>query len=1135
MAGNTTTGSRTNRQRIQQHLRTFTFKTLFVEELGWDSLNEHALPITVEGVTYALRPLVEKRGVQVFVCDPDAQGKIPPDGLLRKIEREVTRHAYEHIIIYMNAAREHQVWQWVKREQGKRLISHMHRYHKGQSGELLAQKLERLAIGLEEEERLHMAEVAGRVARAFDVERVTKKFYDRFKREHTAFLTLIGGIAAQTDREWYASLMLNRLMFIYFIQRKGFLDTKAPGRLDGDPNYLSNRLKRVQQEQGENQFHTFYRYFLLKLFHEGLSQRKHPSELESLLGAVPYLNGGLFDVHVLERANPEIAIPDEAFEQLFAFLDEFDWHLDDRPLRSDREINPDVLGYIFEKYINQKQMGAYYTKEDITEYISKSTILPFLLDAAEQKCQIAFRPDGPVWSLLRENPDAYIYEAVKKGYDVPLPSAIEAGLHDVMQRGEWNKPAPETYALPTETWREVVARRTRYQDMRAKLSAGEITSVNDLITYNLDSRRFVEDVITYCTGTDLLRALYESIEHVTVLDPTCGSGAFLFSALGILEGLYEACLDRMQDLVEEREVLDAAMSPEKRQRSPDIAHFQSILERVKHHPSRAYFIYKSIIIRNLYGVDIMEEAAEICKLRLFLKLVSQVERFEDIEPLPDIDFNIRAGNTLVGFDSHDETKQAIEGKAVGKGTTRVEVAFQGQMIFDDRLERVEQKAQDIESAFEEFHELQVKENVDPTALAAKKWQLQHMLSVLRVELDGYLASEYGIDQNSIPKQEEYDARFAQWQQSHQPFHWWVEFYGIMKQGGFDVIIGNPPYVEYSKVRKNYTVQQYQTQVCGNLYTLVMERALKLGRRNGRCGLIVPVSLLCTERMIPLQTILFRTGWSWYSSYDTRPSSLFSGITQRLTISLWVNQSDEHALFFGGYRRWDEEERGTLMALTTYTNISNNEFEPGYVPKVATNIEACIVKNLQTHAPALSHFETVPNEPPIYIHRIIRYFIKAIDFVPYFWNESEGQKKSADYKPFFFQSDVLYAIVAVLNSTLFYWFWHVYSDGFHCGYRDVRAFPIGSLRNFQDMLRLHSLGQRLMNEYHQSTKRRNVLSKSTGRIEYDEFNPRFCLTTIREIDHVLAKHYGFTDEELDFILNYDIKYRMGRDSTNEEEE
>jgi hypothetical protein len=470
-----------------------------------------------------------------------------------------------------------------------------------------------------------------------------------------------GGGRSEKGQQWHLVgplpyLMLNRLMFVYFIQRKGFLDTKAPGKLDGDPNYLSNRLSLVQQERGKDQFHPFYRYFLLKLFHEGLSQREHAPELEALLGTVPYLNGGLFDVHVLERTHPKISIPDEAFEQLFAFFDEFDWYLDDRPLRNDREINPDVLGYIFEKYINQKQMGAYYTKEDITEYIGKSTILPFLLNAAEHKCQIAFRPDGPVWSLLHENPDAYMYDAVKKGCDMPLPQEIEAGIHDVAQRGEWNRPAPEEYALPTETWREVVTRRARYQDLRAKLEAGEITSANDLVTFNLNSRRFVEDVITYCTGTDLLRALYDSIEQVTVLDPTCGSGAFLFAALSILENLYEACLERMQDLIEEREALDVAIPP-------DIDHFQAILERAKQHPSLAYFIYKSIIIRNLYGVDIMEEATEICKLRLFLKLVSQVDRFDDIEPLPDIDFNIRAGNTLVGFASQEETKQAIEGSA----------------------------------------------------------------------------------------------------------------------------------------------------------------------------------------------------------------------------------------------------------------------------------------------------------------------------------------------------------------------------------------------------------------------------------------------------------------------------------------
>ena len=161
MATNTIAGSTTNRQKVRQCLRDFNFKTLFVEELGWDLLKEHPLVISVEGVAYVLRPLVEKRGVRVFVCDPDADGHIPADRVLRKIEHEVIPYAYEHFIIYVDAARENQIWLWVKREQGKRLASRMHRYHKGQSGELLAQKLERLAIGLEEEERLQMTEVPG--------------------------------------------------------------------------------------------------------------------------------------------------------------------------------------------------------------------------------------------------------------------------------------------------------------------------------------------------------------------------------------------------------------------------------------------------------------------------------------------------------------------------------------------------------------------------------------------------------------------------------------------------------------------------------------------------------------------------------------------------------------------------------------------------------------------------------------------------------------------------------------------------------------------------------------------------------------------------------------------------------------
>ena len=369
-----------------------------------------------------------------------------------------------------------------------------------------------------------------------DVEKVTKRFYDRFSTELTAFGEFIDGITAQGDRDWYASLMLNRMMFVYFVQKQGFLD--------GDLDYLRNRLKMVQEQSGGGRFQQFYRIFLLRLFHEGLGQpeAQRAPDLAALLGKVPFLNGGLFDVHDLERDNPDISIPDAAFKRVFYFFDDYRWHLDERPYREDNEINPDVLGYIFEKYVNQKQMGAYYTKEDITGYISRNTVIPFLFDAARKECPVAFGLDGGVWRLLRDDPDHYIYPSVGHGIiwnareaeaptplDAPfdLPDEIVPGVGDVSKRGGWNRPAPSDYALHTETWREVVGRRQRYAKVRDKLASGEVQNVNDLITLNLDIERFAKDVIAQSEGAELLRAFWHSMRDVSVLNPTCGSGAFL--------------------------------------------------------------------------------------------------------------------------------------------------------------------------------------------------------------------------------------------------------------------------------------------------------------------------------------------------------------------------------------------------------------------------------------------------------------------------------------------------------------------------------------------------------------------------------------------------------------------------------
>ncbi|RMD98564.1 MAG: SAM-dependent methyltransferase, partial [Bacteroidetes bacterium] len=327
-------------------------------------------------------------------------------------------------------------------------------------------------------------------------------------------------------------------------------------------------------------------------------------------------------------------------------------------------------------------------------YISKNTIIPFLFDQAREACAIAFEGENSVWRLAQDDPDRYIYPAVRKGTELPLPDEIAVGLDDVSRRDKWNTPTPDEYALPTEIWRETVARRQRYEDVRAKLVNGEVTSINDFITYNLDIQQFAQDVIENCEGPELLRAFWKAINRVSVLDPTCGSGAFLFAALNILQPLYEACLERMRAFV-------ADLGPDDHPQK--YSDFKQILAQVAQHPNQTYYVLKSIVVNNLYGVDIMAEAVEIAKLRLFLKLVAQVERVEQIEPLPDIDFNIRAGNTLVGYTSKEEVRKAMQDKQLEGGIKQARILFGEEQA---ALAAIEGKAADIDRLFSRFKAMQ---------------------------------------------------------------------------------------------------------------------------------------------------------------------------------------------------------------------------------------------------------------------------------------------------------------------------------------------------------------------------------------------------------------------------------------------
>ena len=854
--------------------------------MGWDR-HSADIAIPIAGTNFTLRAVAEKRGMVVWACNAPEGQQIPDRPTRKKIETQVAKTTLEHLIIFTDAKRAEQVWCWARREAGKPASVPEHFWYASSGNRGFLQKLEAIAFSLAEEDTLTLVDVTARARAAFDVERVTKRFYDQFKAEHKAFLDFISGITEVADREWYASLMLNRLMFIYFMQRKGFLNAER--------DYLRDRLARCQKEKGQDKFYSFYRYFLLRLFHEGLGGKARNPELEKLLGRIPYLNGGLFEKHPIEERCPDINIPDKAFERIFAYFDRYQWHLDERPLRNDDEINPDVLGYIFEKYINQKQMGAYYTKEDITEYISKNTVIPFLFDAAKAKCKVAFEnPGGPtIWDHLRDDPDRYIYAAVKHGTEHALPPEIAAGIEDVSARAQWNQKAPAEFALPTEIWREVVARRTRYAEVRAKLAAGEVLDINELITLNLDIRQFAQDVIERAEGPELLRAFWKSIEGVTVLDPTCGSGAFLFAALNILEPLYETCLDRMEAFVADLDRAEPQHDPKK------FGDFKDTLTKVAAHPNARYFTLKSIILNNLFGVDIMEEAVEICKLRLFLKLAAQVDpdqRHENlgIEPLPDIDFNIRAGNTLVGYATYADVEKALTSK----------------LDFDDALERISIKAADAQQAFDAFRAAQIGTN--GSVPIEQKVEVRRRLRELDDELNRHLAAGYGVSSTNA-------VAYAKWLKSHEPFHWFIEFHGIMQGGGFDVVVGNPPYVAASKVRKLYDVRGFRVHAASDIYAWVLERTSALLGRVGRSGMIVPLSLSFSADFDGTRQLLFADyAANWFSSFGRIPAALFShDVRVRNTIHLGAKGPGPSRNMTTRLQRWYEAYRPALMPMMAY--------------------------------------------------------------------------------------------------------------------------------------------------------------------------------------------------------------------------
>lgn len=645
----------------RSHLQSFAFKKLFLGVLHWNAPSPGSarpLELLVDGQSFVATPIAEQASVRVFEVVGD-DTLLQSKTLRVAVAKALRGNVYESFIIFRDEEKRGCVWNWLRTE-GKKTTPREHYYFRWQPGDLFLQKISRLFVDLAElddEGSASFTAMLGKIEAALDTQAVTKKFFTAFQGQYASLLGSISGIREEKDRRWFTSLLLNRLMFVAFLEAKGFLE--------GDREFLQRNLN-ASVAHGKDRY---YKEFLQPLFFEAFATpntQARSARARKLFSKIRYLNGGLFVKHRLERDYEKtLRVPDAALGEVLGFFHSWTWTLDDRVGAKDDTINPDVLGHIFERYNNarQKEDGAYYTPPDITNYLAERTIGPALLA----------RLDGR-------------FESIDDLYAQCDAATAEVILRDV---------------LPT----------------------------------------------------------------FRVIDPACGSGAFLLAAFRTLQEIYGF-------------VLDIAL----RQPKGELREWAN--ELVQKHGNRQSTINERIVTQNLYGVELNQEATEVARLRMFLELIAPAQAVEEIQPLPNLEYNIMQGNSLIGFREQPDTYERLHRQHSLIRTI-------------DYREVIEQKDESLVAHYKTVSHKRLRKHATKGRIERSRERAKH-------HLDTLLAREFDrlrikvLEQVWDPTRKKTvtaNKRSVTLEdlQGLTPFHWDYEFRDVFADGGFDVVITNPPW------------------------------------------------------------------------------------------------------------------------------------------------------------------------------------------------------------------------------------------------------------------------------------------------------------------------------------------------------
>ncbi|MEK7264101.1 MAG: N-6 DNA methylase [Bacteroidota bacterium] len=612
------------------------------------------------------------------------------------------------------------------------------------------------------------------------------------------------------------------------------------------------------------------------------------------------------------------------------------------------------------------------------------------------------------------------------------------------------------------------------------------------------------------------REINRLLDDVKICDPAIGSGAF---PMGLLQEIYKVKLHL----------------------------FPYLKLSLRFIPAE---IKRAIIQNSIYGVDIEKGAVDIARLRFWLALV--VDETEP-QPLPNLDYKIMQGNSLMEqFEGIDLSKAAMFDELAVE-TFTPDMFKEQNMPFGFSPENRASIKQLIDEYFKE-EKKDAKEKmhkaIDHIVLEHIDKSLEGYENQLLIEIATYvqqfrnktsgltrkqkeLYKEKSKEQKEIEKRnillkQKGDARkklVALEKTFERPYFLWHLFFGdVFKNGGFDIVIGNPPYgAVFSTEDKKHFQQQYESAKTipekqkGSLdsFSIFIDAGICLCNSNATLSYIVPLAVTSSEAMAGLHNMIFRTCETVkISTYSNRPHKIFESADQRVAIIiLKKNDKPVKEIYTTKVnKRYQNVSIQEMMDNLQYVN-SKPFLLRGRIPKVGSNIELNILSKLFAIETKLSNLFDEKGKAVYYRAAGGRYYNVVTNFKSGSTQEKEIRIKTS------YQN----LIGAVLSSNLYFWFLHIFSDTLHIKSYELEVFPV-PIENFtsRDILIIEKTYKEYLNDLEKNAR---IIKADYNNISsFKEYRARKSKHFIDKIDLAIKDAYGLSDEEINFIINYDIKFR-----------